>query len=341
LLVAVAPAAWWVERAGTFGELLACAAVFGLAGNAFAAGVAWNSAWFPDRQRGMALGIFGAGNVGASLTKLLVPLALAMLPSAGLLGGWVPGGWRAVPAAYAVLLLLTAAAVWWGSPTPDRTPARGRPLGELLAPVRHIRVWRLSLYYVVVFGAYVALAAWLPAYYVDVHGLGLPLAGAWTVAFIVPASLLRPVGGWLSDRHGARSVTSAVFVVIAAALAVLSLPRAVLDPGPTGFGVLTVVVGSAMGIGKGSVFKYVPDYFPRDVGAVGGMVGMLGALGGFILPPVFGALGRWTGSPQSAFLALLALTLGSLLWLHLVVRRLNAVAPPACRPAVARVAAGR
>ena len=77
-------------------------------------------------------------------------------------------------------------------------------------------------------------------------------------------------------------------------------------------------------MGRRAVFKYVPDYFPRDVGAVGGLVGMLGAVGGFILPPVFGLLGRWAGFPQAAFAALLALTLLSLCWLHAVVLRLNA-----------------
>ena len=80
-----------------------------------------------------------------------------------------------------------------------------------------------------------------------------------------------------------------------------------------------MVVGVGMGIGKASVYKYVPNYYPRDVGAVGGLVGALGALGGFILPPVFGAVGRWTGSPQAAFLALLGLSLGSLAWLHLAI----------------------
>src|SRR4028119_2406266 len=84
-----------------------------------------------------------------------------------------------------------------------------------------------------------------------------------------------------------------------------------------------LVVGVGMGIGKASVYKYVPNYYPNDVGAVGGLIGMLGALGGFVLPPVFGAVGRWTGSPQSAFLALLALTVVSLGWLHVAVVRLR------------------
>jgi MFS transporter, NNP family, nitrate/nitrite transporter len=311
-----------VSRVTTFEELLACAALFGLAGNSFTIGIAWNSAWFPNRSKGTALGVFGAGNVGASVTKFLAPLLAAIIPATGFLGSAVPGGWRFVPVVYAVLLILMAAVVWLLSPTPDRRPGRGRPLADVLAPLRHVRVWRFSLYYVVVFGAYVALAAYLPKYYVDVYGLPLATAGYLTALFIFPASLLRPLGGWLSDRYGPRPVTCSVFVVMTAALALLSLPTSALDLGVGGFTTLIVVVGCGMGIGKASVFKYVPDYFPQHVGAVGGLVGMLGALGGFILPPAFGAIGRWAEYPQAAFVALLVLTVVSLGWLNAVILRI-------------------
>ena len=324
-LLLIAIPTFWTSRATSYEELLVCAALFGLAGNSFTVGIAWNSAWFPDRSKGTALGIFGAGNVGASATKFLAPALLASVPATGLLGGAVPGGWRFIPVVYTVLLVLAAMAVWSLCPAPDRRPGRGRPLAEMLAPLRHARVWRFSLYYVVVFGAYVALAAYLPRYYVDVYGLSLATAGYLTALFIFPASLLRPLGGWLSDRHGPRRVTYCVFTGLALLLAILSLPASTLDLGVAGFTALVLGVGCAMGIGKGSVFKYVPDYFPKDVAAVGGMVGLLGALGGFVLPPLFGALERWAGAPQAAFTALLALTLVSLGWLHLVVVRIKSV----------------
>jgi NNP family nitrate/nitrite transporter-like MFS transporter len=89
------------------------------------------------------------------------------------------------------------------------------------------------------------------------------------------------------------------------------------------FASLMFVLGCAMGIGKASVFKYIPDYFPRDVAAVGGVVAMLGALGGFILPPAFGSLARISGAPQVAFTVLLGLTLASLVWLHVAVTALS------------------
>ena len=293
------------SRADSYLELMICALLFGVTGNSFTAGVAWCSAWYPPRYKGTALGIFGAGNVGASGTKLLVvfvPTILTAVSAAGLLWGVVPGRWRFIPALYSVLLVLMALAILLLAPSPDRKPGKGRPLADLLAPLRFVRVWRFSLYYVVFFGAYVALSGLLPKFYVDTYGLSLHDAALLTALFIFPASLLRPLGGYLSDRYGPRVVTYAAFIVMTLALLVLCVP----DGGYFGMGyrlgvaafaALTVLVACCMGIGKGSVYKYIPNYYPNDVGAVGGVVGLLGGLGGFFLPPVFGAVGRWSGLP--------------------------------------------
>lgn len=333
LLLGCAIPTYWLAHASSYTELLICAALFGLAGNSFTVGISWCSAWFPERTKGTALGVFGAGNVGASGTKILViliPSLLTLVPAAGLLGGLVPGGWRVVPVFYAVLLVAMAVTLLVACPTPDRKPGKGRPMAEMLAPLKYVRVWRFSLYYVVVFGAYVALSAWLPDYYRTNYFADLPqqdgvrMAALLTSLFIFPACLLRPVGGYLSDRFGPRVVTYAMFGLMTVATVPLCLPASVLPLGVTAFAALLFLVGAGMGVAKASVFKYVSDYFPSDVGAVGGLVGMLGALGGFILPKAFGILGRATGVPQVAFVALLAITLGSLLWLHLVVMRIKA-----------------
>lgn len=326
LLLGCAVPTAWLAYAHSYAQLLLCALLFGLAGNSFSAGIAWNSAWFPAAKKGTALGVFGAGNVGAAGTKLLVvliPGILTLVPAAGYLGGWVPGGWRVVPLLYTALLVLTGVLILAACPAPDRKPGQGRPLSQMLAPLKHLRVWRFSLYYVVVFGAYVALSAWLPNYYVNTYQVDLRTASLLTAMFIFPASLLRPLGGWLSDRFGPRSVTYAVFIGMSIAIVPLCLPASWLDLGVASFTALIVMVGVGMGLGKASVYKYIPNYFPHDVGAVGGLVGMLGALGGFVLPKAFGWLGRTTGFPQAAFLALLALTAGSLAWLHVVVLTLR------------------
>jgi len=339
LLLACAIPTYLFSLATSYPQLLICSALFGLAGNAFAIGIAWNSAWFPPQTKGTALGVFGAGNVGAAGTKLLVlfvPAILTLVPPTGYLGGWLPGGWRAVPACYSLCLVMMAALIVWIAPSNDPRPVAGRALRDIVSPLGYTRVWRLSLYYVVVFGAYVALSGWLPKFYIDTYGISLHDAALYTATFIFPASLLRPLGGWLSDKFGARVVTYGVFVGMTAVLSVLSIPPGeylglAYQPPASAFAALMFVTGCCMGIGKASVFKYIADYFPSDVGAVGGMVGLLGALGGFFLPPVFGLAGRLTGIPQMAFAALLILTMGSLTWLHVTVMRLRSTAAAAPR----------
>jgi MFS transporter, NNP family, nitrate/nitrite transporter len=318
---------YWLSQATSYTELLICAGLFGLAGNSFSIGISWCSAWFPASSKGTALGVFGAGNVGASGTKLLIvlsPAILTMVPDGGMLGGWIPGGWRVIPAIYSVLLLVTLVAILLICPKIDRKPGQGRAMRDMLKPLGSLRVWRFSLYYVVVFGAYVALSAWLPSYYKNTYEVSDRQAALMTALFIFPASLLRPLGGYLSDRYGPRGVTYCVFIGMTVVIVPLCLPQSLLNFGPWTFTALMVAVGVGMGIGKASVYKYIPNYFPKDVGAVGGIVGLLGALGGFFLPKLFGILGRTTGTPQAAFYALLLLSLGSLVWLHLVVLKLKA-----------------
>jgi NNP family nitrate/nitrite transporter-like MFS transporter len=331
LLVCAVPVAC-VAFAHSFGALLTCAFLLGLAGNGFSAGIAWNSAWFPRQSQGFALGVFGAGNVGASVTKLIGPAVIAGVPAAGfsMLGIQFPGGWRAIPLIYAVLMIVMAAALFFLTPSRDRMPAKGRPLSEMLRPLTSVRVWRFSLYYVVVFGAYVALSVWLPKYYTDVYHASLPTAALLTALFIFPASLLRPFGGYLSDRLGARRVMYVVFAVMTLSAFFLALPSftLVLDGSErtlhyqlniTVFTILVFMLGAGMGVGKAAVYKYIPEYFPKDVGAVGGLVGMLGALGGFFLPPLFAWTQSLTAIPQMTFLVLFLLIGISFAWLHVTV----------------------
>ena len=308
-----ATASFYVSRSSSYAGLLLGAFLVGIAGNTFAVGSAWCAAWFPKEKQGFAMGLFGAGNVGASITKFIGPGLMALVPMP-LLGGLIPGGWRFIPFLYSVLIVIMAGLMWWLSPRPDRRPSANRPLREMLRPLREVRVWRFSLYYTVVFGAYVAMSVWLPKYYVDVYGLPLSTAALLTTPFILASSLLRPFGGYLSDVFGPRKVTYAVFSASLLASAVLFLPL-----GLYAFAGMVLLIGIAQGIGKASTIKYIPEYYPKDVGAVVGLVGALAALGGFIMPPLFAYLTRWSGSPQSMFWVIFAVTAISLIWLHAVV----------------------
>jgi NNP family nitrate/nitrite transporter-like MFS transporter len=329
LLLITAVPCFLVSRVQTYDGLLICAFLYGLAGNAFSAGIAWNAAWFERERQGFALGTFGAGNVGASVTKLLGPALIAAVPAAGYAGGLIPGGWRFIPVMYTALLLIMAAVLWLAAPRNDRHPGLGRSLTSMLVPLQVLRVWRFGLYYVVVFGAYVAFSLWLPNYYKTVFHLPLSKAALLTALFIFPASLLRPLGGYLSDRFGPRPVTYAVFALMLIACVPLALPVGWLGFRMNlGLFVLCIeVLGIGMGIGKASVYKYIPEYFPRDVGAVGGLVGTLGALGGFFLPLGFGYLEQATGQANSCFWIMLALIVSSFGWLHLVAVTLRRAQP--------------
>jgi MFS transporter, NNP family, nitrate/nitrite transporter len=311
-------ASFLVTRASSYEMLLLCSFLVGIAGNSFTVGSAWNAAWFPKERQGFAMGFFGAGNVGASVTKLIGPWLIALVPVAGLASGVVPGGWRFVPFLYAVLLVVLAILIWFATPRRDRVPGANRSFASMLAPLKQLRVWRFSLYYTVVFGAYVALSVTLPKYYVSVYDLDLKTAALITAPFIFASSLLRPFGGVLSDRFGPRRVTYAVFAIGALCALILFLPLNIYA-----FTAVIFVMGVTQGLGKASTIKYIPEYYPQDVGAVVGLVGALAALGGFVLPLMFAYLKAWTGVPQSMFWSLFALSFVSLVWLHLVVMQMK------------------
>jgi NNP family nitrate/nitrite transporter-like MFS transporter len=318
--------------------LFVLAFLIGFAGNSFSSGIAWNSAWFPRSQQGFALGVFGAGNVGASVTKLIGPAIIAGTAGAAYLGGAVEGGWRLIPVIYAVALVIMAVVLWFVAPKPDHRPGATTPMREHLQPLKRMRVWRFSLYYVAVFGAYVALSSALPKYYESTYDVPLWQAGLLTALFIFPASLLRPVGGWLSDKVGARRIMYWTFGLMLVSTGVLMMPSGFITVNvstsvsadgtaeilPWSLGIVpftffVILLGCAMGIGKAAVYKHIPEYFPHEVGSVGGVVGMLGALGGFVLLPLFGYSVQITGLPTALFGVLFVLTLVCSVWMHLTV----------------------
>ncbi|WAF22270.1 MFS transporter [Corynebacterium pseudotuberculosis] len=314
-----AAASLGVAFSQNYAMTLVLAFLVGFCGNSFTAGAAWTSAWFPKHKQGFALGVFGAGNVGASVTKFIGPIIIASTAGSTYLG-FIPAGWRLIPIIYSALLIIITILMMIYTPKVDRFSSSGRSLSEMLTPLKQVRVWRFSLYYVVVFGAYVALSATLPKYYIANYDVSLAVAGLLTAIFIFPASLLRPVGGWFSDRYGARRAMYGTFFAMAASAALLSLPSKFISIFV--FTALVFILGCAMGIGKAAVYKHIPEYFPHDVGAVGGLVGMLGGLGGFFLPPLFAYTKTWTGWSTSPFIVLFALVAVSALWMHLTVHRM-------------------
>ncbi|MBY5400306.1 MFS transporter [Rhizobium leguminosarum] len=323
-MLAAALATFLLSYAQTYTQMLIAGLGVGLAGGSFAVGVAYVSPFFPAEKQGTALGIFGAGNVGAAVTKFAAPFVLL---------AW---GWQAVAEIWAVCLALMAI-VFWFTTTDDpayrlRRERRivAKSFGEEFAPLQNVQVWRFSLYYFFAFGGFVALSLWLPRYLVGVYGFNLETAGMIAAAYSIPGSIFRAFGGVLSDKKGARSVMYTMLAVSAVATLILSLPAASgtgIGPAfgitPVIFIVVIFVLGFFMSLGKAAVYKHIPAYYPENVGAVGGIVGMMGGLGGFILPIAFGLLKDMTGLWSSCFLLLFAIVVISLIWMHLSVKQLS------------------
>lgn len=372
---------------------------FGLAGAGFAVGIGYTSVWYPKHWQGRALGIFGAGNAGAAITTLLAPTLLNSFTDQG----QNPEAWKMLPVIYAVVLV--GVAVVFALLAKNKKPATStRTMAQTLKPLGNIRVWRFGLYYFLVFGCFVAFSQWLVPYFTNVYGTSLVIAGLFASLFSLPSGVIRALGGWMSDKFGARRVMFGVFkwsIVISALLMIpkmeifspgkginatqkgtvaaidaneirmengnvyvfspktadqeiqpskvpilpqkSSWQEAVVQVGDVVekkqllvkgvtrinfeanmwvFAVLTLVIGIVWGIGKASVYKFIPDYFPNEVGVVGGMVGVIGGLGGFFCPILFGYLLEGTGLWTSSWMLMLIISILCLVWMSAVIKKM-------------------
>lgn len=218
LLISAIPM-FFLSMANSYIMFLLLSFGFGLAGSSFAAGVAYTSLWFPKEKQGTALGIFGAGNMGAALTTLFAPNLLRILTDYNTNFE----GWRNLPRIYAAVLIITAIVFFIFSE--NKTSPEVKTISQRLAPLKENRVWRFGLYYFVVFGSFVALTQWLIPYYVNVYSMSIVAAGIMTTAFNLPSGFVRIAGGILSDKVGARTVLYWVFGISIVCLVFLFLPR--------------------------------------------------------------------------------------------------------------------
>lgn len=316
---------WLMSYATQYWHFLVIGMFVGLAGGSFSVGTPYVARWFPKNRQGLAMGIFGAGNSGSALTKFVAP---GLIVLAG-------GSWTIVPQVYSIAMLVTAILFWLFSATnPSHNASTSVSLKEQLKMLKDPRVWRYCQYYSVVFGGYVALALWMTRYYVGEYGFSIQTAALLAACFSLPGGILRAFGGWISDKYGAYQTTWWVMWVCWVAFFLLSYPQTdftvltVDGPrtfrialSPTIFTILLFVVGIATAIGKASVFKFISDDFSGNIGAVSGIVGLAGGMGGFVLPIMFGALVDITGVRTSAFMLLYGTVCISLIWMHFSFRK--------------------
>lgn len=364
--------------------------MFGMVGTSFAIGVAYTSLWYPKEWQGRALGIFGMGTAGASITPFLAPSMLRYFSESDPINGW-----KYLPVIYGAVLLLMGIAFVIFSKT-KKIEAEPKSVKELLQPLKQVRVWRFGMYYFLLFGSFVSFSQWLLPNFMNVYQTTLILGGLFTTCFSLPAGIIRAFGGFLSDKFGARKVMYWVLCSSVVLSFLLLFPK--MDITTSGSGlmaskagtitqlsqskivvgdkehlvnpkdidlrhsqffpskttwqevvvaenqkvqkkellaegitqihfeanmwvylVLVILIGACWGIGSAAVYKHIPEYFPTQVGVIGGMVGMIGGFGGFIGPIVFGYLLSFTGFWTSSWLFIFALSLICLIWMHRVI----------------------
>ncbi len=336
LMLATVVPIWLIGYATEYWQFLALGLFVGLAGGSFSVGTPYVARWFDRRNQGFAMGVFGAGNSGAAVNKFVAPALV------------VAFGWAMVPQVYAVAMLVTALAFWMFTYS---DPAHRIP-GHItyrrqLEVLRDPKVWKYCQYYSIVFGGYVALSLWMVLYYVGEFGLDIRVAALLAACFSLPGGVLRAIGGWLSDRWGAHRVTWWVMWVSWICLFLLSYPATTYTittvNGPVtftlahnvwSFTALMAVLGVAWAFGKASVFKYIADDYPANIGTISGVVGLAGGLGGFILPIMFGALLDLTGVRSSAFMLMYGVVWVSLIWMYRTeVSRAEVIGPRAAESA--------
>ncbi len=286
LMLAVCVPVALAPLAPNYRQLLIAGFFLGLAGSSFAVGAAFVSRWCPAERQGVALGVYGLGNIGQSAAIFLGPLIGATY------------GWRNVFRGTAALLVLWAIVFWLCARDAPRAQ-RPQSLGEMLGLLARERLsWALAAFYFLTFGGFVAFSIYLPSLLRDQFHLAPTDAGLRTAGFVTLATGLRPAGGWLSDRIGGARVLSAVFGLLPVFALLLAWPSML----PFTIGALGCA--ALMGLGNGAVFKLVPQYFPRETGTVTGLVGAMGGLGGFFPPLLLGFFRDRAGVVWPGFLLL-------------------------------------
>jgi NNP family nitrate/nitrite transporter-like MFS transporter len=318
LMLATILPLYLIGEATKYWQFLVLGLFVGVAGASFSVGIAYTVRWFSKEKQGFAMGIFGAGNAGAALTKFVAPSLV------------VAYGWESVPQIYAIAMFVVVVLFWMFTyEDPEHKVDSNIKLKDQLALLKDPRIWKYMQYYSLVFGGFVGLSLWMTKYYISEYGFDLTTAALLATIFVLPSGLIRALGGWFSDRFGAYNVTWWVMWISWVCLFFMSYPQTALTiktiSGEATFNIglniwiftsLLFVVGMAWGFGKASVFKFLSDEYPNNIGVASGIVGLAGGMGGFLLPIMFGALIDFTQINSVIFMLLYGATSVSLIWMH-------------------------
>jgi len=293
------------QFASSFESFLGVGLLLGLAGASFAAALPMASAWYPPQYQGLAMGIAGAGNSGTLLATFFAPrLAQAY--------GWHSVfGVAMIPVSIVWILLLVLA---------KDAPRKNAPksFAEYAGLLKQADTAWFCFLYSITFGGFVGLASYLSIFFKDQYGLSNVTAGDFTTTVVIFGSFLRPVGGTIADRIGGYRLLLFLFGGVAICLAgIATMPTAYVALA------LFALTMAMLGMGNGAIFQLVPQRFSTTVGAITGLVGAAGGLGGFLLPSILGTIKDKTGGFYVGFgvlTAVVALGLMALLYLGRVWR---------------------
>jgi MFS transporter, NNP family, nitrate/nitrite transporter len=296
----------YTAGATSFTSLLLGALMLGMAGTAFSISLTYVSGWYPPEKQGLILGLAGLGNLGVAIASYLIPLAFAQF------------GLEYVLYGLCVLMLVMSAIFWICTKDVPANPGSKKTFKAALRVLRFKSTWYLCVFYFLTFGGFVAFSVYLPTFLKELFELNATEAGLKTAGFVVLATLVRPFGGYLADRLGSYIILATVFAGITATalLVAFSLDDFTLFS----IGVLTVSI--LLGIGNGAVFKMVPEVGNGNTGAVTGIVGAAGGVGGFFPPILLGFVKSYTDTYTLGFI-LLALFACLCLWLNQSTKRLQ------------------
>lgn len=318
LMLSIIVPLWFIGNATTYWQFLLLGLFVGVAGSSFSVGIAYTSKWFEPQRQGFAMGIFGAGNAGAAVTKFVAPSLV------------IAYGWQMVPKVYAISMVIVLILYWMFTyEDPSHKVSSNVTIKDQLAILQDQKIWKYMQYYSLVFGGFVALSLWMTKYYINEYGFELTTAALMASIFVLPSGVIRALGGWFSDKYGAYKVTWWVMWVSVVCLFFMSYPQTALIVQTTNgeamfdislniwvFTALLFVLGIAWGFGKASVFKFLSDEYPENIGVASGIVGLAGGLGGFLLPIMFGVLIDFTHINSVIFMLLYGAASVSLIWMH-------------------------
>lgn len=275
---------FYISTANTFMDLVIGGLFLGVGGATFSIGVTSLPKYYSKERQGFINGIYGIGNAGTAISTFGAPILAKSI------------GWQDTVRLYLILLFVFIVLLLIFG---DRKEVKVKKsmVEQIQGVYKNATLWFLSLFYFITFGAFVAFTVFLPNFLVTFFGLDPVDAGIRTGIFIVMATAMRPLGGFLADRFNPFVILMFVFIFVSLSGILLAF-----SPDIAWYTIGALSVAISAGIGNGTIFKLVPFYFSNQAGVVNGIVSAMGGLGGFFPPLLLTAVNNMTGQYAIAFM---------------------------------------